>query len=351
MNLSELRTGDLVQGIKDRFLVAARCVREADAHPLASSERHGLRDVAAEIGRRALLARGDVGRSSAESPARCVQAALGTDDFGLVLADTIKILVVRALEENLAHRGLAQTVEVKDFRPANLGSVLPVEVSESSQSESLSHVTLLVSEGSTISIKRFGKLISITPEVIINDDEQIVINLLLKVGSSIARAEASSLFGELASNPQLPDGEPVFSSNLGNALTAADPFGIAGVATGVAALRLQAAAPQSDALNLSPRYVLVAPENEVTLRTSLFQAQLTQQIAVVAHSKIPPSDALWLAGPAESAVLALGFLRGVKKPMVDRSTRFSTGATRFRIQHFFGVGLLGRIGAVRVRKI
>jgi hypothetical protein len=346
LNFSRYTISDLLEACYDSSRIRTGMV-VATVHPMVnrdSPEDMGLRVAAEEIGRRVLA-----GRAAANSPLQCVQAALTTADFGDMLGNLTRAVVKQSLASNLDHRALAQPIELVDYKPASVGGLLPDEMTERNEDGEFLVTSLTSSGGGTIQLKHWGRILSITPEVILNDDVKLISLAAKQMAASIGRVETRELIGALAENPTLQDGAPTFESAFGNDVSTASVFSITGFGVGVAALRQQKATPSSDPLNLPPRFLLCHPANEIAARTLLWDTHLPD-VEVFPHSSIGATEAIWLTSPDQMAVLGLAHEKNSNgQPSVNSARRFETGGQGQRITHRFGASVLGRVGTVRVK--
>ncbi|MEX3915980.1 prohead protease/major capsid protein fusion protein [Paraburkholderia sp. BR10872] len=114
----------------------------------------------------------------------------------------------------------------------------------------------LVDGGETIQLGTFGKIVSFTRQMIINDDLSALERVPLYFGRAAANLELDMVYGALLGNTPMSDGKALFHATHNN-LGQAAAIGIASLSAGRAAMRVQKAPGDGTALNLAPSYLLV----------------------------------------------------------------------------------------------
>ncbi|MGY6217739.1 phage major capsid protein [Methylolobus aquaticus] len=350
--LDRYHTADLAEAVRDAVLLQCRARSPgARMHPIAMAALQDDRlddlsigGLAHELGRRDLAASQHPERAGARHLA--VMAGASTSDFRSALADTCRGLVAKSFEVATDHREFAQIVESPDLRTFTLADAVGDEVDAVNESGEYATSSVTTSEGQSLQVSRFGRILSVSPDVLINDELASVWRAVDSISSSAGRLEARLLTGLLAGVPALPDG-PMFDAT--NSVAVGDPFNVAGFSAATALLRGQRAAPGGHELNLKPRFVLTNPAHEWVVRQILALCGQTADVTVYPHPALSPGVAYWLAGSGEHAALGLCFLGRQDRPVVTiRPPSVADSLLSIKVEHYVGGALLGRTGIVRV---
>ncbi|MCG7869690.1 MAG: ATP-dependent Clp protease proteolytic subunit [Candidatus Thiodiazotropha taylori] len=191
------------------------------------------------------------------SPSEIVQAAMTTSDFPDLLSGVAgKSLMLGYEREPASHRIWTRPVEVDDFKP-----VSRVALSEApGLLEIPEHGTYkegsLSDRAESYKLKRYGRVLKLTHQSIVNDDLGDFARLPLAFGASAARLEADKVYGLLISNPSMSDGFALFSPEHNNLASTGGPLSVQTLSAARMAMRNQKG-PNDGYLNIIPRYLIV----------------------------------------------------------------------------------------------
>lgn len=107
----------------------------------------------------------------------------------------------------------------------------------------------------------YGRIISLSRQLIVNDDLRALDRSVTAFAGSAARTENRLVYQQLTSNPTMPDGVALFAAGHGNLAAAGAAISASTLSAGRAAMRLQKGL-QSEELNLMPRYLIVPATQE-----------------------------------------------------------------------------------------
>ncbi|MBW9271320.1 MAG: ATP-dependent Clp protease proteolytic subunit [Candidatus Thiodiazotropha sp. (ex. Lucinisca nassula)] len=191
------------------------------------------------------------------SPSEIVQAAMTTSDFPDLLSGVAgKSLMLGYEREPASHRIWTRPVEVDDFKP-----VSRVALSEApGLLEIPEHGTYkegsLSDRAESYKLKRYGRVLKLTRQSIINDDLGDFARIPMAFGASAARLEADKVYGLLISNPSMSDGFALFSNEHNNLASTGAPLSVPTLGAARMAMRNQKG-PNDGYLNIIPRYLIV----------------------------------------------------------------------------------------------
>ena len=209
-------------------------------------------------------------------PQEIARAALGCDrtamraagmhtisDFPILLGGG----VTRTLRDAYAQapqtwRPLGQQTTVPDFRAvtrAALGDIAALEeVKEHGEYKS----GKLEEEGAPIRVAKFGKIISITWEAVINDDLGALTRIPRAYGLAAAETESNVVWNLILSNPNFTDNNPIYVAAHGNLAASGGAINTTTLGAARAAMRKQKSKAGAF-LNVEPRYLVVGPDKEL----------------------------------------------------------------------------------------
>lgn len=334
---------DLIEATRDAVALRAGLITSKAAHPdahlLASSDSNLLQEMA--IACVPPEARGG-------NPAGVFGKGLATPDFTNSLSILLRSATVGKLTGHARHRPFCDMRVLKSFKPHDFPRAdLDLELVEANEVGELPEMLVFDSGTLTAGIKTFGRNISITRQVIVNDDVKLLASLAGNAGANAARLEAGLVYGLLESNPTLADGELLFHADHGN--TVAAPLATGSLSDGMAALKTQPT-PAGLAADLDAAYLVVAAELELAARTYLHGAGM-DNITVIASASLPAGRWYLFADPAQAPVIAVLHLDARRDGMTigPASTRdgVSRDGVQMGIRFDVGVVVVGRVGAVR----
>ncbi|NYH13434.1 hypothetical protein GGD41_000662 [Paraburkholderia bryophila] len=114
----------------------------------------------------------------------------------------------------------------------------------------------LVDSGEVIQLGSYGKIISFTRQMIINDDLSALQRVPLYFGRAAANLESDVTYAALTGNTPMSDGKTLFHAAHAN-LGAGGPISIDTLTAGRAAMRVQKAPGDGTPLNGAPKFLLV----------------------------------------------------------------------------------------------
>jgi HK97 family phage prohead protease len=222
-------------------------------------------------------------------------------------------------------------------------------------------------EKETIKAATKGNIISLTREVLINDQVGALVDVADRYGETANRSLELSAMRMVKSNgglgPKCADGKTLFHGDHGNITD--------GTALGVSALDLDAVkmADQTDhtgeVLDLQPSILMIARGlrgDANVINDSVFDIdpvapgrpnanQKPNKVrglfkTILGTARLSGTRRYLLAAPGDAEVFACGFLDGVEQPQMAMEEGFRIPGYHWRILFDFGFGVVGYRGAV-----
>ncbi|MBT0779557.1 head maturation protease, ClpP-related [Paracoccus sp. pheM1] len=293
---------------------------------------------AAAIGHRGKI------RSAGDKVTVFMDASHSTSDFPAIFQNALnKVLLERYSEFQPTYRSISKKKNFRDFRPMPLvragdfPMLLPVgetgEIKWGTFGES----------GETAVIVPYARGLTISRQMMINDDLGAINDLLSSYGETVAHFEERTFYSG-ALTAVLSDGNPLFHASRNNLAPAGGEIEADTVSAGRAAMRVQESIDGLK-LNLSPSILLVGPENETA--AEMFVAQITPTATEAVNpfsGKLKPvvtteiEDGAWYLLSERAPCWVYGFLEGQEAPRVRTEEPFGTQGFSMTVEHDFGFG-------------
>lgn len=272
-----------------RECMAASLLARFDAatYPLPGGAREfaglSLLDMAADTLRALGVSTRDKSKPEIARLALRAGGMMSTADLPNALADVANKSLRQAYERTpRTFTGWARQVSTPDFK-----GITRVQLSEAPRLERVNEHGeykrgSLTDARQTYRLTKWGKVLPITWETIVNDDLDALTRIPALFGASAADLEADLVYSVLLANANMADGTPLFHANHGNLGSGA--INVTNLGAARAAMRLQRGLDGQTLINLAPRYMLVPASLETTAE-QLFASITPAQVSNV----VPPS--------------------------------------------------------------
>jgi phage major head subunit gpT-like protein len=345
----------------------------AQPHPGARDLRNvGLLDIAASMfsmsGRPVRT-----GLFGTESRADLARRAMASSDFAGLLANVQgKALRIGYENEPRSWRAFTRITSVADFKQttrAILGSAPDLErVNELGEY----HEGSLTDDAATLQVEKFGKIVSLSWEALVNDDAGAFARLPQSLGMAAARLESDRVYALLAANAYagqtMQDSVALFNAAHNNITASAAALNDTSLSDCRVLLRKQKALG-GGYMNLDPAILLLPAELEtigeqLIAKGTIVKTTTTEtpnnwmsrlQLAVEARLPGPPAGVgrgfYLVASPAQVDVCELAMLEDQGGgPVIERrdNPNFDVDSISWKIRHVFAVKFTDWRGIVRV---
>jgi len=282
------------------------------------------------------MARAFVGADAAGmSRSQVVQAALQTrsgmhttSDFAAALGNAASRTLRRAYEAATPTYGpFVREVTLPDFRATDRVQIGDAPILERRAEGSETKRGTLSDSKESIQLATFAKALSMSRQMMVNDDLDAFSRILTSFGMRAAELQSDLVYGKLTGNPKMSDGKSLFHASHNNLLNVA--LDVNGLSEARKAMRKQTGLDGAK-LNISPVTLIVGPELETEAQKIIapISAALAgdvnpfagSSLQLVVDSRI--EDAAWFlaANPALIDTIELAFLdgaRGVQTSTID----------------------------------
>lgn len=283
-------------------------------------------------------------RSAGDKIEVFMNASHATSDYPAIFQNALnKVLLERYSDFTPTYRAIAKQKNFRDFRPMPLvragdfPTLLPVgetgEIKWGTFGES----------GEMAVIVPYARGLTISRQMLINDDLGAINDMLSSYGETIAHFEERTFYSQ-ALTARLADGVAIFHADHNNLAATGSGITADALSEGRAAMRKQQSI-DGQRLNLAPSILLVGPDMETEAEMIVAQITPTDAGAVNPFSgKLKPvvtteiEDDSWYLLSERAPCWTYGFLDGQEAPRVRTEEPFGTQGFSMTVEHDFGFG-------------
>lgn len=295
-----------------------------------------------------------------------IKRAMSTSDFPLILSSSVGASLRRGYEEEPAsHREWVRREPVPDFKKQDrpiLGAApdlrLKLEGGEYQHGS-------MDEDATSYKVDTYGRIVSLTREVLVNDNLGAWLRQLAAMGQAALRKEADLVYSLFAENggdgPTMQDTNPLFDTTIHKNQTSSGAFDAALLAAGRLLLRKMKGVG-GGILGLRPASLIVPAEHEhqselltaaaSRVVSSTLEGDVTpwiKELKVVVESRLASSAAFLVADMNQVDAAVLGYLEeGGGAPFFEEKDEFETDNHLFKVRHDFGVKFLDWRGIVKM---
>ena len=213
-----------------------------------------------------------------------------------------------------------------------------------------------IGEGSErIKLLKYGRLLKISFELIINDDLSAISRIPSMMGAAARRLESALVYTDtLLGNPALGDGVALFHANHGNLASAGTAINEAALSAARTAMRKQKTLDKEDFLGLSPAYLICGPEKETEAR-KLLGGEITGSttpdvnifkgsLQLIVEPRVTGNQWYLSAAPSEIDTIEIASLDGRSGVEMMEKSQFTTDGLELKVRHILGVSPLDHRG-------
>ncbi len=302
-------------------------------------------------GRTEGMSRHDIAKLSLNIGGIHTQRAAGmhsTSDFPLILGNTINRSLRAAYEEvQQTWLPLGRQANFADFRER-----VSVALGEASRLEKVKEggeykYGTLPEVGSKIRAEKWGKIIALTWEAIINDDLNAFDKIPTALANSARQTESDVIWDLFLKDVKYSDNQNIFSSQHANVAGTAGPINVQTLQAARTAMRTQKGLDGKTFINVTPRYLVVGPSQELaayqytsTLYTPVNNATINpvynSQLIVIVEPRI--TDDRWYLVGDGAETFEYGYLDGEGGLVTDTREGFEVDGLEVKARLVFGAG-------------
>ncbi len=305
-------------------------------------------------------------RVSEHAPiARITEADTTTASFSYLLGTSMNKRLLKDYQAWPAEwMRFCSIVPIRDFKQQSrvrLGAFgsLPIVAEDSAYTA----ISLTDSAATYVPQKR-GNLVTVSREVVVNDDLQAIKQIPTKLAVAAAYTLAEFVYGFLSNNPTIYDGSALFTTGTPHTNLGAAALSSAAMQSGVTAMREQTNYA-SKRLGLRPRYLVVPAELEWTSMVITKSAgvpgsnnndinPMLGYVTPIVSAQLASTTQWFLAAdPREVDTIEIGFVGGQVNPalFIQDSPlfglNFTQDAVSYKIRHEYGGAVVDFRGLYR----
>lgn len=269
-----------------------------------------------------------------------------TSDFPLILGNTINRSLRAAYEAiEQTWMPLGRQANFADFRERT-----SVALGEASRLEKVLEggeykYGTLAEEGMKIKPVKFGKIIALTWEAIVNDDLNAFDKVPTALANSARETESDFIWNLFLVDRKYSDGVNIFNSAHGNIAGSAGPLNIANLQAARTAMRTQKGVDKKTFVRVNPRFLVVGPLNEmaayqltstnyVPATTATINPTYNQNLIVIVEPRI--TDYRWFLVGENVDTFEWGYLDGEGGLTTDTREGFEVDGVEVKARLVFG---------------
>lgn len=305
------------------------------------------------------------------TPQEVARAALGCDrqamraagmhstsDFPLLLGSTVNRTLRDAYQlAPQTWRPLGRQTSVPDFRAVTRAALGDISALEKVQEHGEYKYGTMSEDGAPLKVAKFGKIIAITWEAIVNDDLGALSRVPQALGNAAAQTESDVVWSLLLGNPNFTDGNPVFDASHGNLAASGGAINTTTLAAARAAMRKQ----QSKAghyLNLGPEFLVVGPDKEleafqftssnyVPAKNADINDSRNTSLTVIVDARITGNQWYLYAAPGVVDTFEYAYLEGEPGVFTETREGFEVDGMEIKARLVFGAAWIDYRGAYK----
>lgn len=202
-------------------------------------------------------------------------------------------------------------------------------------------------------VATYGKLFSLTRQAIINDDLGLFSKIATKYGSAAKRLANKMVYAQLTGNVKMQDNVALFDSKHGNVAATGEALSVKAIAKAITAMRRQKGITGDATLNITPKYLVVPPELEMTAYQIVNSTAAVDGVnsgvvnpykgrfVVVADAELTDPDAWYLVADAsQHDTIEVTYLNGVETPRLETRQGFDVDGIEYKVAFDCGISAL-----------
>lgn len=275
----------------------------------------------------------------------------GSSDFGHILGDIAHKSMLKGYQEAEETFQLwTAKGTLTDFKPTKRVDLTSFpNLSMVADGAEYTYATM-GDRAESIVLATYGKLFSITRQVVINDDLSALDRIPRSMGRAAIRTVGDLAYAVLGNNPKMSDGKPLFHADHGNLLSPAAALSTGRIDAALSAMQTQ---QEGDAiLNIMAKYMLVP----VALRSTAHALVNAEYAPELAEAKVPnpvrglveviadarldkqsKGNTYFAADPAVHDTIEVAYLDGNDQPYMEQQQGFTVDGATFKVRMDAGV--------------
>jgi len=282
-----------------------------------------------------------------------------TTDFPLLLGDTIqRTLLAQYLQQERTFQAWARRTTINDFRAVTRVALTGIfgNLDEVKEGQEYKYGTMS-EHGVSYRLAKFGKIIGITWEAIINDDLSAFNRIPQAFAAKAAIKQSDIVYSILNDNPVMYDNKALFHVDHGNYISTGTALSPTSLNVAFQKFRTQKD-DVGDFINVSPKFLIVGPQNEFTaiqMTSANYTPNKQSDISIAAvrglTTIVDPriTDYKWFLSASPEAVdtVEYAFLDGEEELFMDQREGFNIDGIEVKARMVFAAKAIDWRGLFR----
>lgn len=275
------------------------------------------------------------------------QRDIATGDFPLLLSNAVnKSLRAAYIEAPQTFQAYSARASAKDFKEMHLIQVGDISAFQKVAEGGEYRRGKFGEAKESYRVEKYGQIISITWESIINDDLQAFSRIPNLIANEARQLEGDIVYDILLKNPRMGDGKPLFCADHGN-LGAASAINFTGMDAAFVAMGEQKSGEKSKRpLNLRPEFLLVGSHKQSEAGQYL-QATVPakqedavpgymKQLTAIWEARIPGKNWFLVCSPSRIDTIEYAYLEGEEGLFTEERDGFDVDGLEIKARLVFG---------------
>lgn len=199
-------------------------------------------------------------------------------------------------------------------------------------------------------VATYGKIFSLTRQAIINDDLGLFSKIATRYGSAAKRLVNKMVYAQLTGTVKMQDNVALFDDKHGNVAKTAEALSVTSLAKAITAMRRQKGITDEANLNITPKYLVVPPELEVTAyqivnstaavdgtNSGVVNPYKGRFVVVSDPELIDPTAWYLVADASQHDTIEVTYLNGVETPRLETRQGFDVDGIEYKVAFDVGV--------------
>jgi hypothetical protein len=275
------------------------------------------------------------------------RAAHTTSDFPLIMSGAInRTLEARYLMAQPTYRGIARQRNFRDFRPHTSLKIGDFPMLKQVLEDGEIKYGTLTEGAETLQVLSYARALSVSRQLMINDDLGAIQEALASYGSIVALFEEITFYSS-AFNGKLSDGNTVFHASHNNLAAVAAAIDVDPVSLGRASMAKQKSLDGNPLMANRPAIILTGPDTLTAAEKLVMNiTPITVAAVNIFSGRLTPIDTAQIADkswylfpdPAAGSNYRWGYLDGYEAPRVRIENPFGRQGMVMSVEHDFGCG-------------
>jgi hypothetical protein len=293
------------------------------------------------------------------TPAALVKRAMSTSDLPALLENVAnKALIMGAESVEQTHDKFCNFIDIQDFKTQSRVALSAFESLRETPELAEVQFSGLTDLKESYRIASFQRAISLSRQMLINDDLDALTTVPQKMGAAARRTEADLVYAIFNDNPLMADGVALFDASRGNLISSSGALDAGYLQAAVIVLRKAKDISGVGYLGVRPRFLLIPPELEMTaLQLLATLANTNANAAAIPNSDIARIEVIveprlsnatdWFLLGSGVETIEVGRLSGGSGISFETENNFLTDAFQMKVRLDAGAKALTPKGMVK----